>query len=231
MLAVQGVSIPPPVTAPLDSCLRRNDEWGAGERRETETPPRRAPALDSRFRGNDEWGECGPVDAAGGGGEGPALAGRAVREPAPTVMDCARFSLAGSGASIPLPATAPLDCWLRGDDAWGREGPSTGSGRTESRTAPTVIYCVRFSLGGPAVSIPRPAPLWIPAFAGMTHEGAASIPREGDGIRRAALLLWIPAFAGMTYGGRGPPLWLAGAGDSWWGPALAGRAFRETPLR
>ena len=43
---------------------------------------------------------------------------------------------------------------------------STGSGRTDSRCAP-------------AVGVPHPAPLWIPAFAGMTMEGG----RPFDGLR------------------------------------------------
>ena len=66
--------------------------------------------------------------------------------------------------------------------------------------------------------------------------GAASIPREGDGIPRAALPLWIPAFAGMTSGGRPfDKLRVNGIAKRPYGnavrPVFAWRSFREhSPL-
>ena len=47
-------------------------------------------------------------------------------------------------------------------------------------------------------------PLWIPAFAGMTHGGCGNAERG----RRpcASPLPWVPAFAGTT-------VWLVGSGE------------------
>ena len=56
-------------------------------------------------------------------------------------------------------------------------GPSTGSGRTDSRSAPAA-GCGRVgSAMGVGGGVPRPAHLWIPAFAGTTVEGV----RAGEG--------------------------------------------------
>ena len=54
---------------------------GCGVRRETETPLCLAPALDSRFRGKDDGGVRAGKCWRSWGGEGPAAAVRAVREP------------------------------------------------------------------------------------------------------------------------------------------------------
>ena len=143
-------------------------------------------------------------------GRGPSTgSGRTESGTAPTVIHCVRFPPSGPAVRIPpalplwIPAfagmtrggAAPLGCWLRGnDESWGRAGPSTGSGRTESRVASTVMHGVRFSLGGSAVSIPPASPLWVPAKAGMTREGRGgtlphpNLPPEGEGISRAAAL-------------------------------------------
>ena len=95
----------------------------------------------------------------------------------------------------------------------GGRGPSTGSGRTESRNGPTVMHGVRFSLGGPAVSIPRPgarSPFGFPQGERTRPAPLDSCFRRNDALGargcrktwkpRAAPLPWIPAFAGTTRG-------------------------------
>ncbi len=68
-------------------------------------------------------------------------------------------------------------------------------------------------------------PLWIPAFAGMTSGGSGCDEKRRR--PRDAPLPWVPAFARTTVGECGP----AGAAGGEGFPALAGRAFRERPLR
>ena len=70
VLGHQGGGDSPRGTAPLDSCLRRNDAWGVWERRERETALRLAPALGSRFRGNDGVGVVGEGGVLMGAGRG-----------------------------------------------------------------------------------------------------------------------------------------------------------------
>ena len=114
----------------------------------------------------------------------PPGAGRAIREsplrcvgggPPSARRPFAPFESLRTGFDFPqgerTPWPASLGCWLRKNDAWGREGPSTGSGGTESVTAPTVIHCARFPPAGPAVSVPRPAP--IPPSISLRVNGRA----------------------------------------------------------
>ena len=79
------------------------------------------------------------------------------------------------------------------------------SGRTDSRSGPALGCGASGKRGRLVVGMPRPSPLWIPAFAGMTS--------------------WA---AGMKQGGCAGPRVLVTAVV---GPASAGRALREAPLR
>ena len=79
--------------------------------------PRRRPCPGFRFRGNDESGALRPYGV---------LRGLPARRP------FAPFESLRTGFDFPQGERtlwpAPVGCWLRGNDAWGREGPSTGSG-------------------------------------------------------------------------------------------------------
>ena len=93
--------------------------WGLGDAMVGDgDAPRRAPALGSRFRENDDRGmgvgECCWCRAGG-----PALAGRAIRE------SPLRWSGVHEGGVPACPGATRAG------------GPSTGSGRTDSRIAPT----------------------------------------------------------------------------------------------
>ena len=159
--------------------------------------PRRAPALGSRFRGND--GGRGVRDRAGGG-----------RAPLDSCLcrNDARRRL----PRVPAPA---LGSRFRGNDGGGvrdargllvAEGPSTGSGRTESRSAPAMWV-------GGGVPPPGASPWRLRPPVGPLREpqdrlrfranGPAPAPldsclRRNDARRRrprAAPLPWVPAAA------------------------------------
>ena len=138
-------------------------------------------------------------------------------------------------------------------------GPSTGSGRTELRGAPTTGSGVVGDATGLVVGAPRPSPLWIPAFAGTTMGMCGPISaaggvgvrvplrRDGRFARRACDGVGVGDAAGVG-GGGAPPLAPLDTGFRryddgdvraveccWWrrgeSPAAAGRALREAPLR
>ena len=75
-------------------------------------------------------------------------------------------------------------------------------------------------------------PLRVPSGQASTGSGrtdSGSAPYDGEWGMPCPAPLWIPAFAGTTVGGVG-----CGGGCWWWwgeGPAAAGRAVREPPLR
>ena len=105
--------------------------WGLGDAMVGDgDAPRRAPALGSRFRENDDRGmgvgECCWCRAGG-----PALAGRAIRE------SPLRWSGVHEGGVPACPGATRAG------------GPSTGSGRTDSRIAP-MTGCVAREGGVPA---------------------------------------------------------------------------------
>ena len=184
----------------VPACAGITRGGGVREGRDKGAPPV-APALDSRFRGNDDVG-----GRVGGGcwwrrGESPAAAGRALREtPLRRGVESAGMrrgwwweaprvpsgqASTGSGRTE-LRGARATGCGV-GGDAPGLVvgGPSTGSGRTDLGSAPTVgelgMRC--------GMETPRAAPLWIPAFAGMTlvgecgPAGAAGGGRPFDRLR------------------------------------------------
>ena len=160
-----------PLTAPLDSGLRRNDEmggrvgWGAGALGKVGWPPmhRGGPALpltaplDSGLRRNDD-----------GGGRPRWETGLA------------------SDALEALPYSPPplLDSGLRRNDEWW--GPAL-LGRWVG------LRCTEEGLPHPS------PPLWIPAFAGMTKGYGALFGKVGwPPMTKGRGLAGCPAFAGMT---------------------------------
>ena len=157
-----GGGVPPP-GAPLDTGFRRYDDGGCGNVRETETAPRRAPALGSRFRGND-----------GGPGSGCRLQ-VGLPHPAPLDSCLAGMTLGGGGrpraAPLPwVPASSRNDGGgVRDARGCGPRAPSTGSGRTESRSQSPAMWVG----GGAPPGAPR-----IPAFAGTTIGGCGNYETE-----------------------------------------------------
>ena len=154
-----------PRTAPLDSCLRRNDSCG-GVRglREMETPLA-APLPWVPAFARTTMGVCGLASADGVGGGGPAVAGRAFCQwplrlgwwggplAAPPRGGCGphvppSISLRANGLPGPAPVT------LR--QAQGERSPRSCAGHSSMALGRTVS--------------PAP-PLWIPASAGMTRVG------------------------------------------------------------
>ena len=128
--------------APLDSCLRRNDEWGcAGGRSPILTfPPRgkgypAAPPL---------WIPAFAGMTSGGGGG---------------TLPHPNLPPEGEGISRD---PAPLDSCLRRNDEWGWAGTTVG---VEGGRSPILTFPPR------GKGYPATLPLWIPAFAGMTSGG------------------------------------------------------------
>ena len=171
--------------------------------------------------------------AAGRGGEVPACAGTAIGrgwhlqpvcggpsllEPSPSGL-LPGIGVRGRlctgitrGGGTPRPGTAPLGCWLRGND--------------ESGGGPSRLLA---SQGCPA----RAQPLWIPAFAGMTMRGdGPSGLLASQGYPAWAQPLWIPACAGMTRVGTAPlGCWIRGNDARGGGQERWGEGVRFQPTR
>ena len=119
--------------------------------------------------------------------------------------------------------------WCQGGGPLSRAGgsrtaPTTGVGRTRAGVMRELLVAE--------------GPLRAPSGQALTGSGrtdlgsARAVGSGGcDGGRRrprAAPLPWVPVFTGTTMGGV-----VVGEGWWWWGegPALAGRAIRESPLQ
>ena len=117
------------------SPVRRWRVWEVGE---AETAPHRAPALDTGFRRYDGGGSAGRAWAGGCGGPFDRLRANGIaHRPAPVGSG----TVSGSGQAF------------LGIDGWGcaghaglvvAEGPSTDSGRTESRIAPPLLVRAQY---------------------------------------------------------------------------------------
>ena len=128
--------------------------WGVGDAMGDGDAPRRAPALGSRESGNDDGG-CGGMRwrEGFGSGWGPALAGGRFAN-RPYERGGAHKGEGDAGAAFVCPQHR-----LRRTDLGGAR--AVGSGGCD---------------GGKET--PRAAPLWIPAFAGMTLVGECGKERE-----------------------------------------------------
>ena len=200
---------------PRGGCGRFHPSRASG-RRDAPAPRPWIPA----FAGKT-MGVCGPASAAGVGGGGPAVAGRAFRERPLRlgwwVGSLGRSVVGGGGAGPsprrPVGAAAPLFT-LR-----------FPSGRTDA-TAPHRSLIEGLCANG----LPCPAPVTLRQAQGerFPWSCACHSSRALGSTASPASPLWIPAFAGMTMGVWGPSSADGGGGAR---PAVAGRAFRERPLR
>ncbi len=177
----------------------RGMRWG------TETSPRLAPALGSRESGNDDGG-CGGMRWREGlvSGWGPALAGgRFENRP---------YDRVGRTRAVVMRGLVVVVV-----------GPSTGSGRTDSGCAPaTGWWGMRWG-----TETPRAAPLWIPAFAGMTRVGGPLRVSSGQASTGLGRMDWGSACAtrwGVVVGRRYASGFLAALEVEW--GAMAGRRAR-----
>ena len=140
--------------------------WGGGWELGAGTAPRRAPALGSRFRGNDGGGER----IWGGArvmGWGDALGGDAPRAaplliPAFAGMTREGAGMTREGAGMTIFAGMTIGGVGDGERCWGVGALRQAQGERgwEAR--------VRWGGGMRWGETPHAAPLWIPAFAGMT---------------------------------------------------------------
>ena len=176
-------------------------------------PLRRAPALDSRFRGNDCRGVracelCWWRDGCFAEGHYDVGGGLGVRVSQPrSVVGRAPRRAAPWGCGPPDHPSISLR-------ANGRHGPAPVTPRGHLCERPALPHT-----GHPSTGSGRTVFLVLRLSLSSRALGSTACP---------APPLWIPAFAGMTVGVCGP---VSADGVGGGGPAVAGRDFRERPLR